>query len=62
MDWSDSVVKFANAIKVAEGSNPLWNNPGDLKFADGYPTHGFANSEGVLLFNNAEDGWNAWNT
>jgi hypothetical protein len=59
MTWANNVLRLALAIKVAEGSNPLWNNPGDMVFADGFPTHGFANSEGVLLFNNAEDGWNA---
>jgi hypothetical protein len=59
LNWSSDVTRLASAIKVAEGSNPAWNNPGDLDFADGYPTNGFANSEGVLKFCNAEDGWNA---
>jgi hypothetical protein len=59
MNWSNAVIKFALAIKVAEGSNPSWNNPGDLTFADGYATLGSANVEGVLKFAHAEDGWNA---
>ena len=61
MNWPNNVVKFALAIKTAEGSNPDWNNPGDLTGADAgaYKTCGIANSEGVLKFANAEDGWNA---
>ena len=59
MIWSPQVLKLANAIQVAEGSNPEWNNPGDLTFAGGFATCGFANSEHVLKFVNAEDGWNA---
>ena len=61
MTWPNNVIKIALAIKKAEGSNPDWNNPGDLTGADAgiFPTCGIANSEGVLKFVNAEDGWNA---
>lgn len=60
-DWSPAVLAFANAVKIAEGSNPDWNNPGDLTGADAgsFVTLGIANSEGVLKFARAEDGWNA---
>ncbi len=59
--WPDSVLRLAKAISVAEGSNPEWNNPGDLTGADAgsFLTCGVANSEGVLKFVNAEDGWMA---
>ena len=61
MTWPNNVIKIALAIKVAEGSNPEWNNPGDLTGADAgnFPTCGTANAEGVLKFVNAEDGYNA---
>lgn len=57
--YAQNVIRFSRAISVAEGSNPEWNNPGDLTFADGYPTCGFANSEHVLKFVNKDDGWAA---
>jgi hypothetical protein len=59
--WPDSVLKLAKAIAVAEGSNPEWNNPGDLtgKDAGSFRTCGVANKEGVLKFVNADDGWSA---
>lgn len=61
MTWSDPVLRLAKAISVAEGSNPAWNNPGDLTGADAgaFQTCGVANSEGVLKFVNAEDGLQA---
>jgi hypothetical protein len=57
--YPDSVLKFAKAISVAEGSKPEWNNPGDLTSHFGFPVTGTANSEGVLIFQNAEDGQEA---
>jgi hypothetical protein len=59
--WSGAVIKLAMAIAVAEGSNPAWNNPGDLTGVDSgsFRTNGTANSEGVWLFDNADDGWSA---
>jgi len=54
--WPDSVLRLAKAITVAEGSNPEWNNPGDLTYAMGFPTLGTVNSDGVLKFANADDG------
>lgn len=60
MPWSAPVTRFAEAIEKAEGSNPAWNNPGDLTVnALGAPTGGVANSEGVLIFADPQDGWNA---
>lgn len=59
MNWPDNVLRLAAAIKVAEGSKPAWNNPGDLTYAFGYPTIGVANSAGVLIFAYSEDGWQA---
>lgn len=61
MNWPASVTKFCNAIKIAEGSNPDWNNPGDLTGADkgNFQVWGTANSEGVWKFVYAADGWNA---
>ena len=56
---SNKVYAFATAIAKAEGSNPAWNNPGDLTLAFSYPTSGKANSAGVLKFNNSADGWSA---
>lgn len=53
------VAALAAAIAKAEGSNPDWNNPGDLTLSFGYPTSGKVNSAGVLRFNNSVDGWNA---
>src|ERR1700733_12437194 len=59
MIWTVAVLRFAHAIAFAEGSNLTWNNPGDMKFADGFPTCGFGNTEGVLKFVNMADGWEA---
>lgn len=60
MNWTPTEIRLANAIKRAEGSNPEWNNPGDLTFnALSFETAGVANSEGVLKFVNAQDGWDA---
>lgn len=56
---SVAIFNFAAAIATAEGSNPEWNNPGDLTISFGYPTVGAANSAGVLKFANCVDGWNA---
>jgi hypothetical protein len=50
---------LADAIAKAEGSNPAWNNPGDLTKSFGYVTTGVANSDGVLIFLRLEDGWQA---
>ena len=55
--WPDSVLKFAKAISVAEGSDPAWNNPGDMTISLGFPTDGVVNSEHVLRFVNLVDGW-----
>ena len=59
--WPDNVVKLAKAIAKAEGSNPAWNNPGDLTGIDrgSFPVTGVVNQEGVWKFLNPEDGWNA---
>jgi hypothetical protein len=61
MTWPDAVVKFANAIKVAENSPPEWNNPLSLTGADkgSFRVLGTANAEGVWKFATYEDGWNA---
>lgn len=65
MNWSDQTKKLAWAISKAEGFGTpgaiptTANNPGDLTFADGFPTEGRANSEGVLKFVNLADGWQA---
>lgn len=65
MIWTSNVVRFARAIAKAEGFGMVGaiptvaNNPGDLTFADGFPTAGFANKEGVLRFLHLEDGWTA---
>jgi hypothetical protein len=56
---SPQIAKFAQAIARAEGSNPAWNNPGDLTISFGYPTFGAVNSAGVLRFQNPGDGWAA---
>jgi hypothetical protein len=56
---SQEIFDVAAAIALAEGSNPDWNNPGDLTISFGYPTVGTANSAGVLKFQNCADGWNA---
>ena len=56
---SPGIQAMAKAIAKAEGSNPDWNNPGDLTLAFGYPTNGKANSAGVLKFVNSVDGWSA---
>lgn len=56
---SPQIAALAAAIAVAEGSDPDWNNPGDLTISFGYPTNGVANSAGVLKFANGTDGWNA---
>ena len=57
--WPNSVYRLAKAISVAEGSNPSWNNPGDMTYAHGAPTKGAVNADGVLWFYNVEDGWQA---
>jgi len=51
---------------MAEGfyatGNPIpkrANNPGDLTRSWGFPTKGTANSEGVLIFDTVEHGWQA---
>jgi hypothetical protein len=61
MIWPQNVLAFARAIAKAEGSNPEWNNPGDLTGADAgnYPTHGTVNEDGVLRFVTYEDGEDA---
>lgn len=56
---SESILAMAKAIAVAEGSDPDWNNPGDLTLSFGFPTLGTANSAGVLKFQNCADGWQA---
>lgn len=56
---SPAIAAFAAAIARAEGSNPDWNNPGDLTRSFGYATAGVANSAGVLKFQSSADGWNA---
>lgn len=58
-NWPPSVLQLAKAISVAEGSNSSWCNPGDLTYAFGFPTKGVADSEGVLVFCDAEQGWEA---
>jgi hypothetical protein len=63
--WSNSVLKFARAIAHAEGfGDPdaiptKANNPGDLTGADGGSLRviGTMNKEGVLHFENLDDGW-----
>ncbi len=57
--WPGPVLKLAKAISVAEGSNPDWNNPGDMTYAHGLPTKGTVNPDGVLWFVNVDDGWKA---
>lgn len=58
--FTTQVIRLANAIKKAEGSNVTWNNPGDLTYAFGYPVNVEpANAEGVLKFVYPEDGWTA---
>ena len=61
MAWPMNVEKFAAAIAVAEGSDPSWNNPGDLTGIDAgsFQVLGKANSEGVWKFANLADGWQA---
>jgi hypothetical protein len=56
---SAAIDALAAAIAVAEGSNPDWNNPGDLTKSFGFPTVGVANSAGVLKFKTSGDGWRA---
>jgi len=53
-----NVQRLAHAITIAENSPPEWNNPGSLTGADadGYPTCGFGNKEGVWKFVNKADG------
>lgn len=57
--FPQNVVRLAKAIEIAEGSNPTWNNPGDLTGEDAgsFVTLGTANSEGVLKFSRLIDGW-----
>src|SRR5271168_2543495 len=52
MIWPANIVAIARAVAKAEGSNPEWNNPGDLTGADGhgYNILGVANEDGVLIF------------
>jgi hypothetical protein len=61
MTWTPAVMKFANAIRIAEGSPIEWNNPGSLTGADrgAFPVTGTANKEGVWKFMYASDGYNA---
>lgn len=56
---SAAIAAVAAAIAKAEGSNPDWNNPGDLTKSFGFPTAGVANSAGVLKFQSSDDGWRA---
>ena len=56
---SPQILAFAQAIALAEGSDPSWNNPGDLTASFGFPTSGTVNSAGVLKFVNCVDGWSA---
>lgn len=56
---TQEIFDVAAAIALAEGSNPDWNNPGDLTISFGYPTLGTVNSAGVLKFKNCGDGWQA---
>lgn len=55
----DPVGLLMLAIAGAEGSNPEWNNPGDLTEDFGFPTTGTANSSGVLIFDTLNHGWGA---
>ena len=56
---STEIGLLADAIATAEGSNPSWNNPGDLTKSFGFLTIGVANSAGVLIFAQPADGWRA---
>lgn len=59
MIWTAPVLALGKAISIAENSPLEWNNPGSMKYADGFPTCGIGNKEGVLKFVNKEDGWTA---
>ena len=54
--WPYCVTRFAHAVTIAEGSNPEWNNPGDMTISLGFQTTGVANSAGVLKFAKWTDG------
>jgi hypothetical protein len=61
MIWPANVLAIARAIAKAEGSNPEWNNPGDLTGLDGrgYAITGTANRDGVLIFADLASGEDA---
>jgi hypothetical protein len=54
--WPYCVSRFSHAITVAEGSDPDWNNPGDMTISLGFRTVGVANAAGVLKFAQWIDG------
>lgn len=56
-NWSAQIVAMANAIAIAEGSNPTYDNPGDLK-PPGWqgPTFG----AGIAWFGPQGDGSDGW--
>jgi hypothetical protein len=52
------IVKFAEAIKEEENSDPKYNNPGDLKLGDkGYGV--FGEAPGITIFGTETEGWQA---
>lgn len=53
-EWPDDVVAFANAVNVAENSNPVYNNPLDLR-----PPHwtGQTFGAGIAVFSSLDEGW-----
>jgi hypothetical protein len=66
-EYPPAVLKLAKAISVAEGFGvpgavpTRANNPGDLTGTDcgSFQTSGKANAEGVWIFTNLADGWEA---
>lgn len=56
---SSQIDAFATAIAKQEGSNPTWNNPGDLTKSFGFSVLGVMNADGVLRFATSDDGWKA---
>lgn len=53
--YSPQIVAFANAIAIAEGSNPVYNNPGDIRVA-GWT--GLTFGAGLPQFSSQDEGWN----
>ena len=49
---TNGVRSLAQAIATAEGSNPQYNNPGDLVLP-GFPTFG----AGIAIFSSSQEGW-----